>query len=225
MLNPSFLKIFAKSPIKPMQQHMELVYQCVSTLEPFIQMVLQKNWTTTKLELDKINSLENKADILKKDIRLYLPSKILLPISKRDFIELLKSQDLIASGAKRLANLIFYRKMQFPEQLINSLLNFIHLGVNATKVAQNVIGELDQLIETGFRGSEARLVATMIIKLDQINEQTDDIQNSLREELFKLENNLNPIDAIFLYRVIDWTAELADRAQKVGHKLESLLTT
>lgn len=225
MLNPSFLKIFAKSPIKPMQQHMELVYQCVSTLEPFIQMVLQKNWTTTKLELDKINSLENKADILKKDIRLYLPSKILLPISKRDFIELLKSQDLIASGAKRLANLIFYRKMRFPEQLINSLLNFIHLGVNATKVAQNVIGELDQLIETGFRGSEARLVATMIIKLDQINEQTDDIQNSLREELFKLENNLNPIDAIFLYRVIDWTAELADRAQKVGHKLESLLTT
>ena len=91
MLNPSFLKIFAKSPIKPMQQHMELVYQCVSTLEPFIQMVLQKNWTTTKLELDKINSLENKADILKKDIRLYLPSKILLPISRRDFIELLKS--------------------------------------------------------------------------------------------------------------------------------------
>lgn len=225
MLNSSFLKIFAKSPIKPMQQHMGLVFQCVSNLEPFMQTVLQKNWPASKLELDKINSLENKADILKKDIRLYLPSKILLPISKRDFVELLKSQDLIASGAKRLANLIFYRKMQFPEQLTKSLLDFIHLGVNATKVAQNVIGELDQLIETGFRGSEARLVETMIINLDNINEHTDDIQNSLREELFKLENNLNPIDAIFLYRVIDCTAELADRAQKVGHKLESLLTT
>lgn len=225
MLNSSFLKIFARSPIKPMQQHMELVYQCVSNLEPFIQSALNNNWQQAKSELDKINSLENKADILKKDIRLYLPSKILLPISRRDFIELLKSQDLIASGAKRLSNLIFYRKMKFPEQIANSLLNFIQLGINATKLAQNVIDELDQLIETGFRGNEAQLVENMIIKLDQINEKTDDIQNNLREELFNVENHLNPIDAIFLYRVIDWTAELADKAQKVGHKLESLLTT
>lgn len=225
MLNSSFLKIFARSPIKPMQQHMELVYQCVSNLEPFIQSALNKNWQQAKIELDKINSLENKADILKKDIRLYLPSKILLPISRRDFIELLKSQDLIASGAKRLSNLIFYRKMKFPEQIANSLLNFIQFGINATKLAQNVIDELDQLIETGFRGNEAQLVENMVIKLDQINEKTDDIQNNLREELFNVENHLNPIDAIFLYRVIDWTAELADKAQKVGHKLESLLTT
>lgn len=225
MLNSSFLKIFARSPIKPMQQHMELVYQCVSNLEPFIQSALNKNWQQAKSELDKINSLENKADILKKDIRLYLPSKILLPISRRDFIELLKSQDMIAGGAKRLSNLIFYRKMKFPEQIANSLLNFIQLGINATKLAQNVIDELDQLIETGFRGNEAQLVENMVIKLDQINEKTDDIQNNLREELFNVENHLNPIDAIFLYRVIDWTAELADKAQKVGHKLESLLTT
>ena len=110
-------------------------------------------------------------------------------------------------------------------RIISDLLNFIQLGINATKLAQNVIDELDQLIETGFRGNEAQLVENMVIKLDQINEKTDDIQNNLREELFNVENHLNPIDAIFLYRVIDWTAELADKAQKVGHKLESLLTT
>ena len=224
MLNPSILKVFAKSPIKPMQQHMDLAHQCVTSLLPFFQNILNQNWEKAKIEYNQINFLENQADNLKKDIRLHLPSKILLPIDRRDFIGLLKSQDQIANAAQRLANLIFYRKMQFPEQIAKDLLNFVELVINATKLAQNVINELDQLIEAGFRGNEAQLVKNMIVELDQIDENTDYIQNNLQQELFVIENLLNPINAIFLYRVIDWIAELADKAKSVGHKLEELLS-
>ena len=76
MLNPSILKIFAKSPIKPMQQHMELAYQSVTSLLPFFQSILSQDWQSAKIECDKINLLENKADNLKKEIRLHLPRKI-----------------------------------------------------------------------------------------------------------------------------------------------------
>lgn len=225
MLSPNFLKIFAKSPIKPMQRHMELVYETVSSLESFVQHVLNQNWQQAKIDRDKINLLEKKADDIKKDIRLHLPNKILLPISNKDFIGLIKTQDLIANSAKNLSNLIFYRKMKFPEQIAANVANFIKLNIEATKLAQNVVNEIDQLIETGFGGNEAQLVENMIIDLDRIEEKTDDIQNNLREELFNIESSLNPIDAIFLYRVIDWIAELANKAQQVGHKLELLLTT
>ncbi|MGD0466306.1 MAG: TIGR00153 family protein [Gammaproteobacteria bacterium] len=225
MLNPSILKIFAKSPIKPMQQHMELAYQSVTSLLPFFQSILSQDWQSAKIECDKINLLENKADNLKKEIRLHLPRKILLPMDRRDFIGLLKSQDQIANAAQRLVNLIFYRKMHFPEQIAKNLLNFVQLVINATNLAHNVINELDQLIETGFRGNEAQLVKNMIVELDRIDENTDDIQNNLQQELFNIEGHLNPIDAIFLYKVIDWTAELADKSKSVGHKLELLLST
>lgn len=99
------------------------------------------------------------------------------------------------------------------------------MGLDATKLAHNAIAELDQLVETGFSGNEAELVESMIVELDNLEKNTDDIQNNLRQELFLIENNLKPIDVIFLYRVIDWIAELADKAQQVGHKLEPLLTT
>jgi predicted phosphate transport protein (TIGR00153 family) len=150
---------------------------------------------------------------------------LLLPIDRGDFIGILKSQDQIANTAKRLSNLVYYRKMQFPEQIAKSLLNFVQLGLDATKLAHNAIAELDQLVETGFSGNEAELVESMIVELDNLEKNTDDIQNNLRQELFLIENNLKPIDVIFLYRVIDWIAELADKAQQVGHKLEPLLTT
>ena len=115
--------------------------------------------------------------------------------------------------------------MKFPEQISKNLLNFVQLGLNATKLAQNIINELDQLIETGFGGSEAKLLENTIVQLDNIDKNTDELQNHLRQDLFTIENSLNPIDAIFLYRVIDWTSDLTDQAQKVGHKLELLLTT
>ncbi len=225
MVKPSILKIFVKSPIKPMQQHMELVYECVSNLLPFFQNILIQDWQKANLDREKINLLENKTDNLKKEIRLHLPSEVLLPIDRKEFIGILKSQDQIAHTAKRLSNLVFYRKMKFPEQISKNLLNFVQLGLNATKLAQNIINELDQLIETGFGGSEAKLVENTIVQLDNIDKNTDELQNHLRQDLFTIENSLNPIDAIFLYRVIDWTSDLTDQAQKVGHKLELLLTT
>ncbi len=225
MVKASILKIFAKSPIKPMQQHMDLVDECVNYLLPFFEKALHCDWLAVNLDYEKIILLENKANSLKKEIRLYLPTRLLLPIDRGDFIGILKSQAQIANTAKRLSNLVYYRKMQFPEQIAKSLLNFVQLGLDATKLAHNAIAELDQLVETGFSGNEAELVESMIVELDNLEKNTDDIQNNLRQELFLIENNLKPIDVIFLYRVIDWIAELADKAQQVGHKLEPLLTT
>ena len=109
MVKPSILKIFAKSPIKPMQQHMVLVGQCVEYLLPFFQQALSNNWLNAKIEYENIIFLENHADNLKKEIRLNIPIRLLLPIDRGDFIGLLKSQDQIVNTVKRLVNLIYFR--------------------------------------------------------------------------------------------------------------------
>ena len=41
--------------------------------------------------------------------------------------------------------------------------------------------------------------------------------------MIKLEKTLPPVDAMFLYKVIDWVGDLGDRAQQVGSRLELLL--
>jgi len=42
--------------------------------------------------------------------------------------------------------------------------------------------------------------------------------------LFEIEKTLDPIDAIFLYEVIALTGEIADMAERVGRRLELLLS-
>ena len=208
-----------------MQQHMGLVGQCVGYLLPFFEQALSNDWFKAKIEYENIIFLENHADNLKKEIRLHIPIRLLLPIDRGDFIGLLKSQDQIVNTVKRLVNLIYYREMQFPKNIAKNILIFVQLAVDSTKLAKNAIDELDQLVETGFTGKEAELVESIIVDLENLEKNSDNIQNGLRKELFTLENSLKPIDVIFLYKVIDYIAELADKSQHVGHKLELLLTT
>ena len=78
-------------------------------------------------------------------------------------------------------------------------------------------------METGFRGREVELVEKMISQLDSIEDDTDSLQISLRKNLLAIEKDLNPVDVMFLYQIIDWVGDLADLAERVGARLEILL--
>lgn len=82
---------------------------------------------------------------------------------------------------------------------------------------------MDELLETGFRGREADLVEQMVMELDHIEDDTDHQQILLRQTLLSLEHQLNPVDIMFLYQIIEWVGGLADKALRVGSRLELML--
>ena len=63
----------------------------------------------------------------------------------------------------------------------------------------------------------------MITKLDSIESDTDNLQAHIRHKIFAIENDLPPIEVMFLYKIIEWTGDVADRAQNVGSRLQLLL--
>ncbi|MDZ7643159.1 MAG: hypothetical protein U5K76_02310 [Woeseiaceae bacterium] len=46
----------------------------------------------------------------------------------------------------------------------------------------------------------------------------------MRAALFAIEDSLAPVSVMFLYRVIELTGEIADMAERVGRRLELLLS-
>jgi predicted phosphate transport protein (TIGR00153 family) len=67
------------------------------------------------------------------------------------------------------------------------------------------------------------LVENLIEELDRIEHDTDTLQIKLRADLYKLEKDLPPINVMFLYQIIEWIGDVADRAQRVGNRLEQLM--
>ncbi len=223
MARTTISSLFGSSPVRPLQQHMESVQECIIELIPFFEAVLKEDWAEAKQQQKKISRLERQADKLKRDLRLHLPKSLFMPVSRRDLLEVLRMQDNIANKAKDVAGLITGRKMVFPEKINSQMLSFVTRCIDAAKQAQTAINELDELVETGFSGSEVKLVQDMIKKLDEIESDTDRIQIKIRAELFKVEKDLPPIDVMFMYKVLDWVGDLGDLSQRVGSRLELLL--
>ncbi len=223
MVRTTISSLFGASPVRPLQTHMSRVQSCVELLVPFFEAVLDGDWARATDTQQQIARLEGEADELKRNLRLHLPKSLFMPVSRRDLLEVLTMQDKIANRAKDIAGLITGRHMEFPEPIGGLMLNFVKRSVDASKQAQTAINELDELVETGFRGNEVAIVESMIKRLDEIESDTDRLQVEIRAELFKRESAMPPVNVMFLYKVIDGIGDLADRAQRVGSRLELML--
>jgi uncharacterized protein len=222
MSNPIF-SMFANSPFQPLQEHMGKVQECTITLEAFFQAVDENDWDKAKTVQLEINRLEEEADVLKREIRLKLPDGLFMPVPRTDLVDLLGKQDRIANKAKDIAGLMIGRKMCIPVPLQQATLEFVHCSILVTKKAYQIIQELDELVETGFRGHEVKKVEALIFELDDIEDEADTHERDVRTELFKLEADMNAVEVMFLYKIIDWIGEVANRAQAVGHRLHLML--
>ena len=216
--------IFGASPVVPLEKHIGIAYDCAKQLREFFSAVVAADWKKAAKYRSKIETLEHEADDLKKTIRLQLPKSLFMPVPREDLLELLLVQDKIANRTKDVSGIVMGRKMQFPIAIADQFLEFVDRNIDAAKQARKSVRELDELFTAGFRGAEVDLVAAMIEELDRIETDTDDKQAALRAALFELEDSLNPIDAMFMYQVIEKTGEIADMAERVGRRLELLLS-
>ncbi|HEY5665304.1 MAG TPA: TIGR00153 family protein [Gammaproteobacteria bacterium] len=216
-------KIFGASPVGPIQEHMNVCYQCAKELITFFQHVVARDWQAARASREKIVTLENEADDFKKQLRGQLPKSLLMPVPREDLLELLLVQDRIANRARDVSGLVLGRSIQLPEPIQQSFLAFVSRNVDAAKQARKSIRELDELYETGFRGAEVKLVESLIQELDQIEDDTDQMQVEIRAQLFGIEKELPPVDVMFLYRIIELTGDIGDMAERIGRRLEVLL--
>ena len=215
--------IFGASPIRPLQKHMEQVIECVAELIPFVDAALADDIETRNRHHKAIIDREHAADALKKELRLRLPTSLFMPIDRRDVLEVLTMQDRVAGAVRTVAGVMVGRNMKLPDPMKDKFRRLIAHCVDACNTAYSAICELDELVETGFGSKEVALVNGILDELDTVEQETDEQQREIRHMLFDMEKELPPVDVMFLYRTIEKTGEIADRAQRVGSRLQLML--
>lgn len=215
--------LFGHSPITPLQEHMYRVYRGIKHLNPLIEGMVESDQDKVVTAQQEINKGEYDADEMKRELRNHLPKGLFMPVDRRDVLDVLLRQDMIANQAKDIASLIVGRNMTLPQEMQAPFLVYTARCVDTVKKALETINELDELVETGFRGLEVARVEEMIVELGDIESETDEMQSDLQQTLFKLEPTLGPVDVIFTYRLIDWVGNIADNAERVGSRLSLML--
>ena len=218
-----FMKMFSQSPFKLLQKHMHVSVKAVEELTPFVAALNQGDWEKVREFKQSIIDYEHQCDELKKEIRLHLPKSLFLPVSRGDILAMISAQDDLPNQVRDIAGLMLGRQMILPVELQDLFAQLLVQTVATCEQAKNIIDELDELLECGFRGNEMHVVEKMIDELDKGEEATDDIQAALRQQLFKIENTLPPVNVMFFYKVIDAVGGLADIEHHIGGKLQVLL--
>ena len=221
-VNP-FGNLFGRSPIQPIQEHMQVANQAAQLLTAFMQAKKDDDWDRAQELYQEISKIEQEADDLKRTIRRHLPKSLFLPVPRTDLLELVSIQDQVANYAKDIAGIILGRQMRFPEKLHKGLMEFTAACTATSTQALAAINELDELLEVGFTGREVKRVESMIKELDKLEARTDKQALVLRGKLFKLEADLPPVDVMFYYQVIGLLGSLADSAEQVGDRLQILI--
>ncbi len=217
-------KLFGASPVLPLQTHMSSCFAATEELIAFFDQAMQVNWALVDDSRQRIVEAEQNADDLKREIRTNIPKKMFMPVPRADLLDLLLVQDLMANKAREVSGFVVGRRMEIPQPIQASFKKYVARNIDAARKARDSVNELDELYETGFRGAEVAIVEKLLLELDEIENDTDEMQTQIRYQLYELEKDLPPVDVMFLYRVIELVGEIADLAERIGHRLELLLS-
>ena len=218
MVNP-IGALFGRSPIRPIQKHMSKAQECVKLLGEFLEASFKDDWQAAEKAYQSISVAENEADDIKRDIRSHLPKSLFLPVDRTDLLGLLSNQDRIADRVKEVAGLMLLRKMKIPDGMVECMRENYHNALNTSAQAAKAINELDELLEAGFRGTEARFVEELVAELARLEAKSDSSKADLRVRLFELEDTIPAIHAMFLYKTIDLIEEIANISHQLGGSL------
>ncbi len=106
--------------------------------------------------------------------------KLLLPVSRHDFLAFLKEQDSLADKVEDLAMMLTVREFQLPKvckehECSHLLLELANYAVESTRLAASVIRKLNDLKDRGFSGElieemrgEAKIVGELEWKADKV---------------------------------------------------------
>jgi len=218
-----FANLFGRSPFKALKQHMRAVLEGAAEVPALFEALAAGDQGRVQSIKDSIFAHEEEADRLKNELRNHLPKSFFLPVDRRDLLEVLNWQDSIADAAQDISGLLVERPMEIPEPLKEPVVTLARRCVDVVELSAKIIEQLDELVETGFKGKEASRVEEMLDELNLLEDKTDELGLELTRTLFEHEDEIKPVSVIMWYQLIQWTGDLADYAEKVGDRLRLLI--
>jgi predicted phosphate transport protein (TIGR00153 family) len=219
-------KLLGRSPITPIQQHMQAAEEAVQLLCQLLAASSDEDWIRVAEIQSVIEGTIADARALKRDIRQHLPRGLMLAMPRPDLLELLEIQERILDMVRKAALPIALRGTAFPKPARAALEGLCNQLPAAAGQALGAIRELDEMIEQGFGKHERKAMAKLLSGIDRQVQRCDASHKRLFRQLRKCEEDAeNPLDLVFCYRIVEDLDRLAQACGEVGEQLDLLLAT
>ena len=209
-------RLFGKSPFAPLLTHMTKVGHCMEKLAE-----IMSHLPPTDKQVEELCKLEHEADLTKNDIRNHLPKNIFLPMDRSHFLDILSIQDSIADQAEEVGLLLKLRPLD-PSFIPDFRLLF-QKTYDAFSSAKQIIGEINELLESSFGGIEAEKVKSMVEQTAHKEYETKKLQRSLTSTLFAQGEKLPAPDFYLWVKLIENVGNISVISERLANRIRMVL--
>lgn len=216
-------KLFGRSPIAPIQQHMQLAQETVQLLCEVLSACADDDFDRAEKLQRVIRETVADTRELRRDIRRHLPGGLMLAMPRPDLLTLLDIQERIAEYAADACGPVVLRRMRFSPALQKSLDQYCSLLAAAVGEALAAIRDLDEMLTQGFGTRERKAMEKMLTALQRQLTRCATQQQKLLREIVRQENTATPVESMFQYQIAGHLEQLARTLRDLGEQLDLLI--
>ena len=222
---PFWLKIFSKSPFKPMIEHGKVVKETVETLELAVVEWYKQNYDEMERLCGKVDQLEKEADKLKESIRDSLSHRVMMPVSRNDVLLYLYYQDKIADRAQDVAKWLPLRKNKnlLPEELRKIILEMAKESIDAVRGVYEAITQLDIVLESGFNEEEIKKEYEIIKEVETVESKIDKYVSYILNYVFQHDDEMKYSEALYILNLSRLLSSISDKAKDSVERIRQML--
>jgi predicted phosphate transport protein (TIGR00153 family) len=209
-------RLFGKSPFAPLQTHMTRVGHCMEKLAE-----IMSHLPPSDKMVEELCKLEHEADLTKNDIRNHLPRNIFLPMERGHFLDILSIQDSIADQAEEIGLSLKLRPLD--PAFTPDLQLLFKKSYDAFFSARQIIGEINELLESSFGGIEAEKVKSMVEQTALKEYETKKLQRTLTTKLFARGDNLSAPDFYLWVKLIESVSNISIISERLANRIRMVL--
>lgn len=132
---PFFGLIAKRSPMEGLIEHYDKISECVATIDESLECYVSGGVCREFEELAKtIDTIENHADKIKRNIRNHLPRGLFMAVDKGMFLNYTKFQDNILDAAQDALHWLGMRPVPVPPEFQKDLINLLDSVRHATEL-------------------------------------------------------------------------------------------
>lgn len=216
--------LFAKNPFRSLKEHMKKTMLCVERTHDLFDALFEGNKERVGELAKEISQLEHECDVIKQEIRTHLTNSVFLPVDRKDILLVLSNMDNIADYAEDLGVLLTLRWMELPKELHGPFLDLLHRAHDVVQASALVIDSLDQLLETGFSGPDAKEMLKRIDEIDRLEHVADKAQDVFGKALFAKEDEFKPAALFMWIKIANKVGDLANASERMVNHIRWMLS-
>jgi predicted phosphate transport protein (TIGR00153 family) len=215
----SIMNLFAKSPFKPLTEHAEKVKLTVANGRSREGVHGRRRPGKIKAMYLEISDLEHQADTVKNNIRMQLPSTLLMPVDRTDILSFLKQEDDVANSAEMVAEMLTIRPIKLPPPVKEQILKLEDAVLTTVNEHVEAVEKIVDLLDSSFSSKRVKEIQEIIAKVDTQKHQVDVIRRKAMKTVYENEKDLGAVNIYILINIIEELSWVAGHAESSSDRM------